>query len=133
MMNGSKIVASALVALLAAGCTPKVGMSGSDGHGRDVPVATAIGKPVNCIPLAGVRESPVRDDWTIDFRVNGQWYRNTLPNRCNGLGFERTFSYGTSLSQLCNVDIITVLATGGGGGLRGSCGLGEFQPVELAK
>nr|WP_255504805.1 hypothetical protein [Novosphingobium sp. EMRT-2] len=106
----------------------------TDGHRRDVPAATPTGPAVSCIPLVGIRESQVRDDWTIDFRTAGnKWYRNTLPYRCSSLGFERAFSYATSLSQLCNTDIITVIATGGGGGPRGSCGLGSFQPVELTK
>jgi hypothetical protein len=39
--------------------------------------------------------------------------------------------YRTSLSQLCNVDIITVLQNVGFGFLPGaSCGLGMFRPVE---
>lgn len=110
------------------------GTTSTDGHRRDVPAATPTGPAVSCIPLVGIRESQVRDDWTIDFRTAGnKWYRNTLPYRCSSLGFERAFSYATSLSQLCNTDIITVIATGGGGGPRGSCGLGSFQPVELAK
>ena len=110
------------------------GTTATDGHRRDVPAATPTGPAVSCIPLVAIRESQVRDDWTIDFRTAGnKWYRNTLPYRCNSLGFERAFSYATSLSQLCNTDIITVIATGGGGGPRGSCGLGSFQPVELAK
>ena len=124
-------VTTAFLALGACGPHPAVG---NDGHAKDIPAATFAGKPVSCISLMQIQESRVRDDWTIDFRVSGtKWYRNTLPNRCNGLGFERAFSYQTSLSQLCNVDIITVLATGGGGGPRGSCGLGQFQPVTLAK
>lgn len=110
------------------------GTTSTDGHRRDVPAATPTGPAVSCIPLVGIRESQVRDDWTIDFRTAGnKWYRNTLPYRCSSLGFERAFSYATSLSQLCNTDIITVISTGGGGGPRGSCGLGSFQPVELAK
>lgn len=104
-------------------------------RGKDVPAVRIVGEPVSCIPLQSIRESRVRDDWTIDFRTDGnRWYRNTLPNRCNGLGFEQAFSYATSLTQLCNVDIITVISTAGGGPInRGSCGLGEFTPVELVK
>ena len=105
-------------------------------RGKDVPAVRVVGEPVNCIPLQSIRESRVRDDWTIDFRTDGnRWYRNTLPNRCNGLGFDRTFTYATSLSQVCNVDIITVLTNMGGPGLmpRGSCGLGQFTPVEFVK
>jgi len=132
----SRRVASAAALVALAACSP-MGMhnsASSDGHAKDVPAAALAGAPVSCIPLAQIQESRVRDDWTIDFRVSGtKWYRNTLPNRCNGLGFEKAFSYQTSLSQLCNVDIITVIETGGGGGPRASCGLGQFQPVTLAK
>jgi hypothetical protein len=61
-------------------------------------------------------------------------YRNTLPYSCPQLGFEERFLYKTSLSQLCSTDIITVLTSGGPDLSRGaSCGLGQFQPVELVK
>ena len=130
--------AAATTALLSLGaCAPHPATgnaTGNDGHAKDVPAATLAGKPVSCISIAQIQESRVRDDWTIDFRVSGtKWYRNTLPNRCYSLGFEKAFSYQTSLSQLCNVDIITVFANGAAGGPRGSCGLGMFQPVTLDK
>jgi hypothetical protein len=134
-MNALSIAAITVAALSLGACAPKPGMVASDGHASNVPAATPTGPAVSCIPLAQIRESRVRDDWTIDFRTGtNTWYRNTLPYRCNQLGFERSFSYATSISQLCNVDIITVFANGGGGsGPRGSCGLGQFQPVTLAK
>ncbi len=101
----------------------------------EVPVATETGKAVSCIPIRSIQESRVRNDGVIDFRVSGKkWYRNTLPYSCPSLGFEEAFSYSTSLSQLCSVDIIHVLRTTGGRLDRGaSCGLGKFQPVEIAK
>lgn len=123
-------------ALALGACAPRGAPGwGSGGHAADIPAATPIGKAVTCIPIVQIRESRVRDDWTIDFRMSGDtWYRNVLPNRCSNLGFERSFSYSTSLPQLCNVDIITVFRNGGGPqGPLGSCGLGEFQPVKLAK
>jgi hypothetical protein len=105
-----------------------------NGRAANLPVATPAGPSVSCIPLATVRESRVRDDWTIDFKAGGKrWYRTVLPYRCNGLGFERAFSYATSISQLCSADIITVFPQSGIGGPRASCGLGQFQPVELLK
>lgn len=127
--------AAAAVALLLAGCAQQAGRTASDGHRTDVPVAKPVGEAVDCVPLQQLRDSRVRDDWTIDFRTSGnRWYRNTLPNRCNGLGLERAFSYSTSLTQLCSLDIITVIAPSGAGPMvRGSCGLGNFQPVELDK
>lgn len=117
-------------------CAPANGAStASSGRAANIPAAKPVGQAVTCIPIAQIRESRVRDDWTIDFRMSGgNWYRNTLPNRCSSLGFERSFSYSTSLPQLCNVDIITVFMNGGGPrGPLNSCGLGQFQPVELEK
>ncbi|SCW82945.1 hypothetical protein SAMN02927924_03194 [Sphingobium faniae] len=92
------------------------------------------GDPVDCIQIVQIRNSDVRDDQTIDFVTNGgKIYRNTLPNSCPSLGFEKRFAYATSLSQLCSVDIITVLQSGGPGLMRGaSCGLGKFQPMQKA-
>ena len=100
-----------------------------------VPVAREIGKPVDCLQLSNIRESRVRSDSVIDFRTNGnKWYRNTLPNSCPSLGFEERFSYRTSISQLCSVDIIRVLQSYGSGLQEGAgCGLGKFQPVEIVK
>lgn len=102
---------------------------------RDPPLATPIGQPVSCVHLRQIRETRVHGDKVIDFHMLGnRVYRNTLPYSCPSLGFEERFSYATSLSQLCSVDIITVLQTTGPGLSRGaSCGLGQFQPVELAK
>ncbi len=123
-------------ALSLGACAPRPGdASNNSGHAPNVPRATPTGPAVSCIPLTSIQESRVRDDWTIDFRVSGtKWYRNTLPYRCSSLGFERAFSYETSLAQLCNVDIIRVLPQGGGPrGPLNACGLGQFQPVTLAK
>lgn len=126
-----------LAAAALAGCAAQGGgRQSNNGHSKDTPAVKVVGEPVTCLPIQSIRESRVRDDHTIDFRTgNNRWYRNTLPNRCNGLGFERTFTYATSLSQVCNVDIITVLANMGGPGFmpRGSCGLGQFTPVEFVK
>lgn len=90
-----------------------------------------IGKPVDCIQLSAIRSTNVRDDRTIDFILNGnKVYRNTLPNSCPSLGFEKRFLYKTSLSQLCSVDIITVLYQTAGLQPGASCGLGKFQPMQ---
>ena len=95
--------------------------------------ATATDEPApaaetrNCLALANIRQTIVRDARTIDFKLrDGSVWRNTLPFRCPQLGFERAFSYQTSISQLCRQDLITVIQqTGNLGGAR--CGLGEFQ------
>ena len=90
------------------------------------------GKAVDCLPLRAIRATRVRDDQTIDFYVGGnKVYRNRLPYSCPQLGFEEKFSYKTSLSELCSVDIITVL-TSPGLTPGASCGLGKFQPISGA-
>lgn len=126
-----------LIAAALSGCAAQSGeRQSSNGHSKDIPAVKVVGEPVTCLLIPSIRESLVRDDWTIDFRTNNnRWYRNTLANRCNSLGFERAFTYATSLSQVCNVDIITVIANTGGPGpmARGSCGLGQFTPVEFVK
>ncbi len=92
------------------------------------------GDPVSCISLSQIRSTQVRDDRTIDFHMTGRRiYRNQLPASCPQLGFEKRFSYSTSLSRLCSVDIITVLYNNGPGLQPGaSCGLGQFQPMKKA-
>ena len=92
------------------------------------------GDPVACVSTNRIRETRVIDDQTIDFvMIDGTIFRNTLPNRCPGLGFERAFSYSTSINQLCNVNIITVINQGGGPRRGASCGLGMFVPVKPAE
>lgn len=102
-------------------------------------VAAPISKPFaataqSCVQLNQIREARVVDDRTIDFYLSGrEILRNILPNACPGLGFERAFTYSTSLSQLCSVDIITVIIQGGGPQRGASCGLGSFVPYTPAK
>ena len=92
----------------------------------------AIGEPKNCVSIPQIRLTKVIDNSTIDFRMaGGKTYRNSLPQSCPGLKFEDRFSYRTSLSQLCNVDIVRVLHDTGGQLTDGAgCGLGKFQMVE---
>lgn len=95
------------------------------------PAAAAAG--VNCVELSRVNEARVIDDRTIDFHLrDGTVLRNSLPQSCPSLGFEKAFTYSTSLSRLCSVDIITVIHTGGGPRTGASCGLGQFTPVPAA-
>jgi hypothetical protein len=97
-----------------------------------VPQATPVGDAVSCVPLRSIQSTRVHGDSVIDFHMNGgKVFRNTLPNSCPSLGFEERFLYKTSLSELCSVDIITVLQSPGLSP-GASCGLGKFQPVKLA-
>jgi len=119
------MVAGASLAL--AGCAQ------DDRPARAQQTMIPAGDPVNCVTLSQLRETRVIDDQTIDFIMrDGTVLRNTLPNRCPSLGFERAFSYSTSLNRLCNVDIITVITQGGGPRRGASCGLGMFVPVKPA-
>ena len=100
---------------------------------RTPPAMVPTGDPVSCVQTSQIRSTQVQDDQTIDFTMrNGQIFRNTLPNRCPGLGFSRAFSYSPTASQLCSVDIITVIETGAGPRRGASCGLGQFVPVKRA-
>ena len=100
---------------------------------QEVPAATPIGKPVDCVRIRDIRSTRVRNDSTIDFVMNGgKVYRNDLGGvSCPRLGFEKRFAYRTTIGQLCSVDTITVLQeprlSAGP-----TCGLGSFQPVKLA-
>ncbi len=99
------------------------------------PAAQAIGPAVRCIPITMISSTRIRNDYTIDFMGAGnKVWRNTLTGRCPGLKSADAFSYRTSLSQLCNTDIIRVLDRVGGTPQPGaSCGLGEFVPVKLER
>jgi hypothetical protein len=83
-----------------------------------------------CVSLARISSVKVLDNRSIEFRMKGgDVYINILPNPCPGLRPRQPFMYRTSLSELCDLDLITVLDQGGFG-LRpmGSCGLGRFYP-----
>lgn len=101
--------------------------------GSKVPPGRITGEAVSCISVSQFSETRVRDDHTIDFlRNTRQGWRNTLPQGCPGLRSSNAFTYKVSTSQLCSVDIITVLDNVGGALQRGaSCGLGQFVPIEL--
>jgi hypothetical protein len=82
--------------------------------------------------IPNIQQTRVVDDRTIDFIMrDGRVLRNNLPNSCGGLKVNRSFAYETSQSQLCNVDIITVVVQGAGPVRGASCGLGSFTPIEL--
>ncbi len=122
----SAVLMPAALAAVLAGCA---GNAPKPAPAPAVPVAGTT--PVNCVQLQQIRETRVIDDSTIDFYLrDGRVLRNNLPNRCANLGFERSFTYETSITQLCNVDIITVLQQVGGVRRGASCGLGKFTPIE---
>jgi hypothetical protein len=124
-MRKSLLLVSTLAALTV-GAT--AGMSAK----KEPAPVRAVGEPVRCVSLSQIRSTKVVDNSTIDFKMaGGKTYRNSLPYSCPGLKYEDRFSYRTSQSQLCNVDIVRVLHDYGGRLTEGAgCGLGKFQRVE---
>ncbi|MBO9725354.1 MAG: hypothetical protein J7530_13330 [Novosphingobium sp.] len=100
------------------------------------PAAEATASAQDCLPLTQFSSTRIRDDWTIDFigGAGNRVWRVTLPNRCAGLKSADSFTYATSLSQLCQQDVIYPLNRVGGGFQRGGgCGLAPFTPVKLSQ
>ncbi|MDZ7784717.1 MAG: hypothetical protein U5K56_17835 [Halioglobus sp.] len=111
--------------------------NGPESASEQQPLDELVGEKKKCVSLARIDRTRVVDDRSILFYMRGgDIYMNRLPHRCIGLRRGETFMYKTSLNQLCNVDIITVLDDIGFGFSRGaSCGLGSFQLIgeEAAK
>ncbi|GAB4149804.1 MAG: hypothetical protein Tsb0016_21270 [Sphingomonadales bacterium] len=123
---------AALIAFLALGASAALAQNGDPAPDKAKEKGVQIGEKVNCVDIIRIRNTRVVDDRTILFFMRGNAvYKNSLPNACPGLGFEKTFTYSTSLSRLCNTDIITVLYTTPV--QRGaSCGLGMFERIDPA-
>lgn len=90
---------------------------------------------VNCISLSRVDDTRIADEQTILFYMsNGDIYRNALPHRCPGLDRNATFMYRVPTTQLCSVDVITLLDDFGSRFMpAASCGLGAFQRISDAQ
>lgn len=99
------------------------------------PAAEAIGPTQDCLQRTQFSSTRIRNDWTIDFiGIGNKVWRVTLPYRCSGLKSADTFTYETSLSQLCRTDIVYPLHQYGGSFDRGpGCGMGPFVPVKLGR
>ncbi|MBW2941717.1 DUF6491 family protein [Zhongshania aquimaris] len=119
------ILSTAIAALL----LPLAAKADSPAPNQYMPLTS--GGPERCVNLRRIEKMDVVDNRSILFYMKGkQIYLNDLPYNCNGLTRHKTVMYRTSLSELCNVDIITVLNSIGSGFLPGpSCGLGQFYPI----
>jgi hypothetical protein len=96
---------------------------------RALAEARPVGEPVDCVQIARIDHTRVRDDRTIDFHMRGrEVFRNRLRHECSGLAFPESFTYRTSIGRLCSVDLITVNRIGGADGP--TCALGPFQRIE---
>ncbi len=82
-----------------------------------------------CLDLARMRTTKPVDNRTIVVTLRDGSYRKiALASNCIGLKIQGGFAYETSISRLCQGDIITVL---GGGGDR--CGIATITPLESAE
>ena len=123
----AKLFSCVVLSLLMAACA-------SNPDGRDEILAFEPDPSLpfeSCISVGRIDRTKVLDQQNILFYMRGgQIYRNFLPRRCPGLDRREAFSYRSSASQLCAIDVITVLETSGFGPRQGaSCGLGNFYPV----
>jgi hypothetical protein len=97
------------------------------------PAVEVVGEPENCVLVSRIQHTIVHDDYTIDFDMIGnEVFRNTLPNKCPTLGFEESFAYEVSTSQLCDLDHIHVIQSGAAGA-GPVCSLGKFVPVRYVE
>ena len=85
-----------------------------------------------CVQLSQISDLKVIDKQHIRFNMRGgQDYMNTLPHKCPGLSKHNPIMYKTSISQLCDLDTVTVLYHTGGGFMNGAtCGLGKFSLIK---
>jgi len=89
-------------------------------------------EPVDCVTLAQIDRTEIIDDERIAFHMrNGDIYLNQLRRKCVGLEPGARFSYRTSSSRICRVDLITILEDFPRAFTRGaSCSLGAFAPID---
>jgi hypothetical protein len=85
----------------------------------------------HCVRISNIDSIDVINDRTLVFRMRGgSSYRNDLPRNCPGLDEDDALMYRSSIGQLCNIDIVTVLDDWGFGFAPGvSCSLGMFHPI----
>lgn len=76
-----------------------------------------------CLLLAQIHTTKAVSNQEIIFRLyGGEHWRNKLPAACTGLGFNRGFTYDTSLHRLCRGQFIQTLEP-----RRSPCVLGLFH------
>ncbi|MEO0971812.1 MAG: hypothetical protein AAFX85_01860 [Pseudomonadota bacterium] len=94
-------------------------------------VIEKVGTEVQCLSLRTIRDVHYPSDEVMLFEVRGgATYLNELNGSCHNLSRERRFdSNSTNVGRLCKGQVITV--TDRFGVIRGSCGLGDFQQVEV--
>lgn len=119
---------SILILLLLLGATA---VAEDNGDTADDTESLEVPGTRGCVSLARIDRTRIVNDQTILFYMLGpDVYVNYLPRRCNGLKRADAFSYATSLSQLCHLDVIRGLRNFGGQlSPTVACGLGKFVPI----
>lgn len=123
-MKPVKFILLALVLTVSAAGVSRAEEDQTEADERDM-------EATQCVHINRIDAIDIVDSRTLVFRMLGdEVYRNDLPYKCVGLKPGDTLMYRSSLGQLCNVDIITVLQDWGFGFAPGaSCGLGMFHPI----
>src|SRR5688500_12552138 len=99
--NGSSSMRLRPALILAAGLAASCAPTPPPPAPAAAPPKAAAVDARSCVDLARISEARVVDDRTIDFHMrDGTVLRNSLPNSCPSLGFEKAFTYSTSISRL---------------------------------
>ncbi|RMF98919.1 MAG: hypothetical protein D6727_01565 [Gammaproteobacteria bacterium] len=121
----STLAVAWLACALLLAVAPGAGAGERDEEAQPLPPGTQ-----KCVNITRIRKTRIIDDSTILFYMQGgKVYVNHLPRRCSGLRSAGSFSYKTSVSSLCDVDIITVIRPTTPVVRGPSCGLGTYQPI----
>lgn len=131
-----KKLAMFIPVLLVVGCTAN-GTTGSSPSAafanRDTSwqQARLVGEETDCIQTLQIAQTYIRSPEIIDFRLrDGRMFRNELRQSCPLLDRPtRAIGYDGARNQLCAINVVTVLPPAPGG-LSGTCGLGQFQPID---
>ena len=116
--------------LTVAVCAAPLFVTATFAHGETEATGTETSSQ-RCVAINRIDQLKVVDRENVLFYMRGkEIYLNHLSHPCPGLSRHKTLMYRTSLNQLCDVDVITVLEDIGGGFMPGaSCGLGAFRPI----
>lgn len=98
-----------------------------------VPEVIGTGDTKHCLKTHQIQSTLVVDDRTILFFTKGrEVFRNVMKHGCPNLDFYQAFIYKVRNSEVCDTDYIEVFQ--GHIGIGGpTCGLGEFERVEIVK
>lgn len=120
---------SACIALALGLALPALALADKPEANPNIKLAT--GEPERCLGITRIKELKILDKRNVLFyTTSNEVYLNDLSRPCPGLRPRDTVMYRTSLHELCNVDIITVLDDVGSGYMPGtSCSLGSFYPI----